>query len=922
MAKHNVKVNSMNDNERSEAIELIKIMDAVAKRNTWEIKTVGGEKTLNTGDKRMFPDVILYGDNARTRVLQGWEIKMPDVPITDEAFIADAQRKADFFSVNSCITWNFTYGKLYIKTGDEWRVEKVWELSQIKVRQDVNAYRADWEKLIEEILIVINDFFVRGKLLSSGIGEITEGIYKEIIEKNKAPVAEKLNTESSSNKLVSASISEWWDRVKKEYAFDEQDMYSAYAKCVLLNWLNKFTFANLIKSYHNPAMRVESINADMPPKEATKTFAEITEKCDFYNVFASWDYSEFLPAQTWIDLTDYNSFLIENMVSDLPQETLQAVLEHSIQQFKRNTMGLFATPTKLARVLVMAGITDLTADTIDPCCGTGTIVKEILEAKATGTGIENAYKTTYASDKFSFPLQVSNIAMTNPKAMNLPSLLFQKNAFELEPNDRITITNPQNGELIEYELPLWGNIVSNLPFVAFDQDGREEDEFIPKIIKAVKADTKIKLSRKGDLYQSLLLSFWKKLKNDAKVSVITSNSWLGTVAGTAFFKALSMYYNVDCIVVSGCGKWFDNADVITVMIFLTKKDKIALPDNDKEIYFGLTVKRISDWTDDDIEKMSRAILLKKSSANIIRFRKYRYSEISAYEAMNISLNSLFYNVDWLSKLKSKLCPITDYFEVFRGMKTAQDEIFYLKTGEEVDKEYIGAVFKSAKNTSTLIAAADTKAFVCDKSEDELRQLGHTRTLKWIEKYKGHLNKSLPNKEEFWRNIADNVFSGSYNVRLFTGMNPEQRIFYGLLDEPSMINQRAIGFLPNEDVNLELCHALLNSIIGVFYTEAIGFPKGLGALDNCAQNIKKMYILDFKSISEVQIQSILLAFKPLLERKIKTTIDEYQQPDRLAFEKVVAECFGYEKYLDEIVNCVIEMQHVRLSVKRKSSRRLK
>ena len=916
MAKHNVKGHSINDNERSEAIELIKIMDAMAKRNTWEIKTVGGERTLNTGDKRMFPDVILYGDNARTRVLQGWEIKMPDVLITDEAFIADAQRKADFFSVNSCIIWNFTYGKLYVKTDCEWHIEKVWELPQIKTRQDVNTYRVDWENLIEEILVVINDFFIRGKLLSSGIGEITEGVYKEIIEKNKASVAERLNTESSSDKLVSAVISEWWDSAQTEYVFDEQDMYSAYAKCVLLNWLNKFTFANLIKSYHNPAIRVESINADVLPKEAANTFMQITEKCDFYNVFASFDYSEFLPTQTWIDLTDYNSFLIENRVSDLPQETLQAVLEHSIQQFKRNATGLFATPTKLARVLVGAGITDLTADTIDPCCGTGTIVKEILaaKAKATSIGIENAYKTTYASDKFSFPLQVSNIAMTDPKAINLPSLLFQKNAFELEPNDKITITNPQNGKLIEYELPLWGNIVSNLPFVAFDQDGREEGEFIPQIIEMVKNDTKIKLSRKGDLYQLLLLSFWKKLKSGAKVSVITSNSWLGTVAGATFFKALNMYYDVDCIVVSGCGKWFDNADVITAMIFLTRKDKVALPDDNKAIYFGLTYKKISDWTDDDIEKMSRAILLRKTATDIIRFREYQYSKILAYEAMNISFNSLLYNVDWLSKLKSKLCPITNYFNVFRGMKTAQNEIFFLKTGKEVDEEYIGAVFKSAKNTTTLIATADNKAFVCGKSEDELRELGHTKTLRWIEKYKGQLNKSLPNKKEFWRNIADNVFSGSYNVRLFTGMNPEQRIFYGLLDKPARIDQRAIGFLPKEGVNLELYQALLNSIIGVFYTEAIGFPKGLGALDNCAQNVKKMYILDSKNLSEVQIQSILLAFKPLLEREIKTTIDEYQQSDRLAFEKVVAECFGYEKYFDDIVNCVIEMQRVRLSVK--------
>jgi hypothetical protein len=38
-------------------------------------------------------------------------------------------------------------------------------------------------------------------------------------------------------------------------------------------------------------------------------------------------------------------------------------------------------------------------------------------------------------------------------------------------------------------------------------------------------------------------------------------------------------------------------------------------------------------------------------------------------------------------------------------------------------------------------------------------------------------------------------------------------------------------------------ALLNSFIGIFYIEATGFPKGLGALDTRAENIKKIFMLD-------------------------------------------------------------------------------
>lgn len=907
------------NNERSEAIELIKLMDAIAKKNTWQIKLVGGESTLNTGDKRMFPDVILYGSDDRTRILQGWEIKMPDVPITNEDFIKDAQRKADTLGVNSCVIWNFSNGVIYIKENSEWKILKTWKLPEIKSREDVSTYNQEWASQIEEILLNINNFFVTGKLLSSEIGELTTNIYSEIIERNKSLVADNLRTSNAKNILISKGIGAWWENVKKEYIFDEKDMYSAYAKHVLLNWLNKLTFANLIKLYHNPARNVEKINAGLSPSEALKLFGEITDKCDFYNIFSTLDYAEYLPQQTWIDLTAYNALLIENNVSKLPQETLQTVLERSIHQFKRNATGLFSTPTKLAKVLVGAGITDLTQPTIDPCCGTGTIAKEILSAKIKATGnIGTAYKSTFASDKYSFPLQASNISMMNANAMNFPALLFQKNAFELTTGSEVEVTDPSNGNKVKYKLPLWGNLISNLPFVAFDQDGREEGEFIPKVLESVKKQTKIVLSGKSDLYQALLLSFWDKLADGARVAVITSNSWLGTVAGLRFFEALNMYYEVDCIVSSGNGKWFSNADVVTVMMFLSKKKTISEPNNNHTVYFGLTHREIETWTDDEINKITNSILLKKElSKQDISFKQYTYPGIQNYISMKVSLNSLFYNINWLPQINNILCPITDLFDVFRGMKTAQDDIFYLKTGQEVDAPYIGNVLKSAKKVKTLNATADTKAFVCDKSKTELKSLGHKKTLDWISKFESNLNKSMPNKDTFWNNIADGTFSGSDDIRLFTGMNPEQRIFYGLLDKPAKINQRAIGFIPHagKAVNLELCHALLNSIIGVFYTEAVGFPKGLGALDNCSKNVEKMYMLNPSLLSVKDVNQILAAFQPLLNREIMTTQQEYAQADRLAFENVVANCFGYTQYFNQIKDCVLEMQRVRLSVKK-------
>lgn len=98
----------INKNERSWAIEMISQINTIASNNDLLIKRAGGESTVSVDLKmRMFPDVILYGDKGLNSILQGWELKMPDVPITDAAFVNDAQRKARFLHLGSCVIWNF-----------------------------------------------------------------------------------------------------------------------------------------------------------------------------------------------------------------------------------------------------------------------------------------------------------------------------------------------------------------------------------------------------------------------------------------------------------------------------------------------------------------------------------------------------------------------------------------------------------------------------------------------------------------------------------------------------------------------------------------------------------------------------------------------------------------------------------------------
>ena len=111
-------------NERSWAIDLITEINLYVSKNDRTIHRAGGETTINTGKKRLFPDVLLYGKNSE--ILMGWELKMPDTQVTDKEFIENAVLKANILGLNSFLLWNVGVAVLYAKRGNGFQPLKTW----------------------------------------------------------------------------------------------------------------------------------------------------------------------------------------------------------------------------------------------------------------------------------------------------------------------------------------------------------------------------------------------------------------------------------------------------------------------------------------------------------------------------------------------------------------------------------------------------------------------------------------------------------------------------------------------------------------------------------------------------------------------------------------------------------------------------
>jgi hypothetical protein len=147
------------------------------------------------------------------------------------------------------------------------------------------------------------------------------------------------------------------------------------------------------------------------------------------------------------------------------------------------------------------------------------------------------------------------------------------------------------------------------------------------------------------------------------------------------------------------------------------------------------------------------------------------------------------------------------------------------------------------------------------------------------------------------------------------MNPDQRFFFAKFDTPSFVNQRLIGLTHKEAYpDEELNHALLNSMLTMFYIEASGFGRGLGVLDINKDKIAKCYMLNPKLISRENRDKIVKAFEKLKARPIMRVADELSDETRIAFEHTVLQSFGLDNYFDKITSSLLSMIETRTTVK--------
>ena len=911
---------SIKYNEKSWAIDLISHINAISSRNNLPIKRAGGESTIQADGGNLFPDVLLFGSESLL-ILQGWELKMPDTSIDDHDFLHNATQKAKILGLDSFVLWNVSYARLYVcRENGEYICQKQWNnLAYIQRRDAVQSNEEGWKQLAEEIIGYLNGMFDDGSLEGRPFIEAYKsGGITSLIMTNYRDVSRALEEKARTDIDLRSEIILWSHRYQAEYKAsgeDSKNPYNVLAKANISNWIGKFLFAHVLQSQDTRASVVRKINGETTPAQALAIFENLSEECDFWTIFGPGIGLSIIPDRTWSQVLQLNDLLNDLRVREIDQVQLSSILEASVDFTVRKLRGQYATPLVLARLLVKLCIHDIGNDRVlDPCCGSGTIPRAALDQKlSAGVSSEDVASTVFAGDQDILAVQIAGFAMARHDLMNLPLRLYQGDAFQLEAGNTLEFRNPTTGELLEENVGTFDAIVSNLPFIAQNNKGNFQEDKRRVNNALIETTGKSFSNRKADISAYFPFVLHSLLIPEGRLGIIITNSWLGTAWGDVFFDLICRYYTLVSVITSGSGRWFKNSKVVTNVLILRKKDKPSEDsfEFDPDINF-VVLKKPLEESSNLTDVTAAQIRTSQTQDDIMTLHSVSPHNMGRFRSLGLGGNAQFVHSDWILDLP--LVPLRELFQVRRGERRGWDKMFYPTSEHDIESEYIRPVLKSPGDITRYTAVAEGEAFSCAIDVQTLNELGHVGAHAWIRRFEQCTNKKgkplpevLARPGKYWYEMSADTW-----VDLAMPINPGDRLFVARLNSSAFLNQRLISLKALDDgVDIELCHALLNSAISMFIIEGMGFGRGEGVLDLSKNRIEQfMHMLDPNQLDVEQSNWVKSAFEPLLQRDILDVADELDQQDRKDFDDSIIEAFDLNLSREQIYGNILGLIGIR------------
>jgi len=616
---------------------------------------------------------------------------------------------------------------------------------------------------------------------------------------------------------------------------------------------------------------------------------------------------------------------------------------------------------------------------LDPTCGTGTFLIRAYD-RLRNAGEKDHKKLLsqiWGIDIAHFPAELATINLYRQNIedyANFPRVI-SKDFFEVKTGNTFKFPPPkptgQSDFMIDETIPQFDGIAGNFPYIRQELIEKRIGGYKEKLERVLfqdwKADYpelfdngKLRLSGQADIYAFLFFHTAKHLKDDGRMGIVTSNSWLDVAYGYELQKFFLKNFKVVAILESRCEPWFEDAAINTVVTVLERcKDEEQR--NDNNVKFVKIKKRLKELIPWDIKlPMQRWLGLDKlihsvenAGAEYYKLKGTKFintlKDHATYEDDNFRIRVLKQGellekveesgktVKWgqylrapevyfeiLEKCKDLWTPLHEVAEVRFGIKPGVTEFFFLTEEKikhwEIENKFTAPIIRTPKEAFGI--AIDTndlkhKMLLCRDDIKNLRKYkGVYSYIKWGEKQttkNGTLWSDVPSVKgrKYWydlgvREIADGfwpeMYYDSYRVILNNAKVYETDKFYGITSK----NKKYANLLI----------AILNSSIMQIQRELIGFHSlGEGVLKAAVYEVEDLLLPKLKELSEERKKVILKAFDKLLARPVKPIFEEVKMKDRQALDIAVLEALGLDpkKYLKPLYEGLTDMVRERIDL---------
>lgn len=912
-------------NERAWGIELISEINRLLSGELagHPARRAGGEYgTPKAGESTLFPDVLLFGDAKERLILQGWELKMPETPVDDAALLVNAAAKAERMGTGSFLVWNGRSAVLHVAAENgQWEEVARWTDAELDSRAAMARHPEIWKKTLQAILDHLAGFFAGG----GGTGHLDaqgqlDFMLERVLAALREPIAAELKRCYAGSRAFRTAVDSWWLDVRGEHPEANGAGHEAALEVkteeTACHWAIRVLFVHYMKTSERDAWDIDRFGPGSSRRDAEEFFDALSEKHDYAHLLHSRSDLPPLSEEAWRVVSEFNETLARVRLSEITPAVLHAMLGRLGEKERRKAFGQFATPRRLADLLVRFVLDDAENDVVlDPCCGTGTLARAAMDARMQlGVSEARCLQTTWASDRFHGPLSFATLAMSSAGTAKEIVRVFQGDVLGLACGERIAFRDPRTGAERMEALPEFTAILSNPPFIRFEhwQDNYEKDSHV------VGQAVALAKNLRSDFLVPVVLHLAELLKPGGMMGLVLPNAWLGTVWAKAFRDELMRRFWIRDVVGSLAGRWFGEAKVVANLVVLQKKgDNAADGDSTR---FSLTQKPLAEWGETDAEQIGARIMGAKRNCRdgLVSVCTQSVETISMLDEMGLAWTAAFVPLDWLGKIREKLVPANHHFDIARGERRGWDALFYPgeEEGKDIEAEFLAPVVKTAATVETLVARPDGIAFCCGVPMDELQRTDCNGALAWIRRFERECNgtgRPLPDvlaraNRQWYEMSADT------KADLAVSLNPGERLFFMRMEEPTFVNQRLIRLTKKAGgAVLELCQALLCSLAGCFFLEALGFGRGEGVLDLNATKLRNsLPMWNPEAISPDGAAAILRAFRRLEQRPVKTFSQECRAADRQAFEQTVLDAVGCAHLHGKILDAVSRLHEIRLA----------